>query len=126
MRATDLAAGLRRIPAGFYISISLGDDEWRTSNKPVCLTGGATEWDDLIYMLEALLRFPDTCALAHPIFRPSDLSCVVYVRVYASFGLGHMLGRGELLRKLSITVGELLERSNASRRKSTPSSRFTG
>ncbi|KIJ12877.1 hypothetical protein PAXINDRAFT_14238 [Paxillus involutus ATCC 200175] len=96
LRATDLAAGLRRIPAGFYISISLGDDEWRTSNKPVCLTGGATEWDDLIYL-------------------PSDLSCVVYVRVYASFELGHMLGRGELLRKLSITVGELLERSNGSR-----------
>ncbi|KAF9224561.1 hypothetical protein BS17DRAFT_780053 [Gyrodon lividus] len=96
LRATDVAAGLRRIPAGFYISISVGDDEWRTTNKPMCLDSGATEWDDYIYL-------------------PSDPSYVVSVQVYASFELGHMLGRGELLRKFSITVGELVERSKASR-----------
>ena len=43
--------------------------------------------------------------------RPSDLSVTVYLEVYASFELQPMLGAGEQLRKLSVTVEQLLDRS---------------
>ncbi|KIJ62215.1 hypothetical protein HYDPIDRAFT_30481, partial [Hydnomerulius pinastri MD-312] len=94
-KAISVAAGLRRILAGFYASVSIGDDHWRTTNKPECPTTGVTEWNDAIHL-------------------PSDLSTEVGIRLYASFELGYTLGQGELLREFSITVGELLERSHSS------------
>ena len=43
--------------------------------------------------------------------RPSDLSASVCLQVYASFEFQPMLGDGEPLRKLTITVEQLLGRS---------------
>jgi hypothetical protein len=48
--------------------------------------------------------------------RPCELSSKVRVSVYASFELGPMLCHGEVLRTLEISVGELLNRSEKSRR----------
>ena len=43
--------------------------------------------------------------------RPSDLSAAVRLEVYASFEFQPMLGAGEQLRKLAVTVEELLDYS---------------
>ncbi|KIJ60775.1 hypothetical protein HYDPIDRAFT_116834 [Hydnomerulius pinastri MD-312] len=96
LKATNVATGLRRIPAGFYVSVSIGNDDRRTKNNSVCPISGVTEWNDLIDL-------------------PSELSTEVEMWIYASFELGYMLGQGELLGKFSVTVGELLERSRSSR-----------
>jgi hypothetical protein len=48
--------------------------------------------------------------------RPSEPSCKVRFSVYASFELGPMLGRGDLLRTFETCVAELLNRSENSRR----------
>ncbi|KAF9236251.1 hypothetical protein BU15DRAFT_77223 [Melanogaster broomeanus] len=96
LKATNVATGLRRIPAGFYVSILIGNDQWKTTNNPVCPTSGVAEWNDLIDL-------------------PSDLSAKLNIRIYASFELGYTLGQGDLLRKFAITVAELLERSQNSR-----------
>ena len=45
------------------------------------------------------------------VFRPSDLPASVCLEVYASFEFQHMLGVGEQLRKLTITVEQLLDSS---------------
>ena len=42
---------------------------------------------------------------------PSVLSAAVRIEVYASFELQPMLGSGELLRKFTITMEQLLDRS---------------
>ena len=44
--------------------------------------------------------------------RPSDLSATVCLEVYASFEFQPMLGAGEQLRKLTITVEQLLDASS--------------
>ncbi|KAF9219182.1 hypothetical protein BS17DRAFT_789952 [Gyrodon lividus] len=95
MKATDLSASLRRLPAGFYVSMMIENKEYRTANKPASMEKGMTEWLDHIYL-------------------PSDQSSMIEVRIYASFELGPMLGRGELLREFSIGVGDLVEHSNTS------------
>jgi len=56
-----------------------------------------------IHLLQLLL--PDR------VRRPSDSSATVCLEVYASFELQPMLGAGEQLRELTITVEELLDRS---------------
>ena len=43
--------------------------------------------------------------------RPSDLSATIYLEIYASFEFQPMLGAGEQLRKLKITVEQLMDRS---------------
>ncbi|KIJ64030.1 hypothetical protein HYDPIDRAFT_28924 [Hydnomerulius pinastri MD-312] len=96
IKATNVATGLKQMPAGFYVSVSIGNDHWKTTNKPACPISGVTEWNDVIDL-------------------PSNLSAEVKIRIYASFELGYTLGQGELLRKVSITVGELLEHSRSSR-----------
>ncbi|KAF8834626.1 hypothetical protein BDN67DRAFT_975887 [Paxillus ammoniavirescens] len=93
-----LSASLRQIPAGFYVNVLVENEEYQTANKPALLHGGMTEWEDHIYL-------------------PSDLSSMVELRIYASPELGPMLGRGELLQKFSLSVGDLVQRSKTSRRK---------
>ncbi|KAG0700837.1 CHAT domain-containing protein [Suillus ampliporus] len=95
IRATDLALGLRRIPAGFHVTLQADGAEWQTSNRPVHIDQDVVEWDDRILL-------------------PCEPSLEVRVSVYASFELGPMLGHGELLRALEISVGELLDRSEKS------------
>ncbi|KAF8836483.1 hypothetical protein BDN67DRAFT_1005403, partial [Paxillus ammoniavirescens] len=91
-----LSASLRQIPAGFYVNILVENEEYQTANKPALVHGGMTEWEDHIYL-------------------PSDLSSIVELRIYASPELGPMLGRGELLQKFSLSVGDLVQRSKTSR-----------
>ncbi|KAF8842592.1 hypothetical protein BDN67DRAFT_1001504 [Paxillus ammoniavirescens] len=91
-----ISASLRQIPAGFYVNIFVENKEYKTANKSAIVVGGMAEWEDHIYL-------------------PSDLSSVIELHIYASSELGPMLGRGELLQKISITVGELVQRSNTSR-----------
>lgn len=43
IRATDLALGLRRIPAGFYTIIYHSGLKWRTENKPVSVDNNVIE-----------------------------------------------------------------------------------
>ena len=43
--------------------------------------------------------------------RPSDMSAIICIEVYASFEFEPMLGVGEQLRELTATVGQLLERN---------------
>ncbi|KAF9230925.1 TPR-like protein [Melanogaster broomeanus] len=98
LKATNVADGLRRIPAGFYVSVSIADEHWRTSNNPMDPTTGVAEWND-------------------PIDLPLDVSAEVNVQIYALFEPGNTIEQleGELLHKRSITVAELIEHSRSSR-----------
>ena len=49
IRATDLALGLGRIPAGFYIAVFHSGLEWRTENK-AALVESDVEWSGPISM----------------------------------------------------------------------------
>ncbi|KAF8125430.1 CHAT domain-containing protein [Boletus edulis] len=93
IRATGVAHGLRRLPAGFYIVVNHSGLEWRTENKQSSVNGDVLEWTGPIIPI------------------PSDLSATVCLEVYASFELDPMLGTGEHLRKLTITAEQLLDRS---------------
>lgn len=42
--ATDVAAGLRRIPAGFYVAVQHSGLGWRTANKPVLVNNDVVKW----------------------------------------------------------------------------------
>ncbi|KAF8436628.1 CHAT domain-containing protein [Boletus edulis BED1] len=92
IRAIDVALGLRRLPAGFYSVVHHSDLEWRTENKCSSVKDDAVEWSG-------------------PIPIPSDPSATVCLEVYASFEFQPMLGAGKQLRKLTITVKQLLDRS---------------
>lgn len=50
IRATDVTAGLGRIPAGFYVAVQHNNLEWRTANKPVFVNNDAIEWNGPIPM----------------------------------------------------------------------------
>ncbi|KAF8840594.1 TPR-like protein [Paxillus ammoniavirescens] len=91
-----VSACLGQMPAGFYVTILVGNNEYRTANKAVRADGGVVEWQDHIDL-------------------PSDLSSLAELRIYASLELGPMLGRGQLLQKFSISVRDLVDRSNVSR-----------
>ncbi|KAG1722063.1 CHAT domain-containing protein [Suillus lakei] len=95
IRATDLAFGLRRIPPGFHVVVKADGTECQTSNKPVHVDQAVVEWNERILL-------------------PCEPSSKVRVSVYASFELGPMLCRGEVLRTFEISVGELLDRSEKS------------
>ncbi|KAG1732665.1 uncharacterized protein EDB91DRAFT_666621 [Suillus paluster] len=95
--AADLTLGLRRIPAGFYVTVEANGTTWQTSNKPVHVDQVVIEWNENILL-------------------PSEPSSKVRVAVYASFELSPMLGHGERLRRFEVSVGELVERSENSRR----------
>ncbi|KAG2116177.1 hypothetical protein DEU56DRAFT_173812 [Suillus clintonianus] len=97
IRATDLTLGLQRIPAGFHVVVKVRGIEFRTCNKPVHVDQAVVEWNE-------------------PILLPCERSSLVRVSLYASFELGLMLGHGEVLRTFEISVGELLDRSEQSRR----------
>ncbi|KAF8443849.1 hypothetical protein L210DRAFT_3643442 [Boletus edulis BED1] len=92
IQATGVALGLRRLPAGFYTVVRHSGHEWRTENKRSSVTDDVVEWRG-------------------PIPLPSDRSATVALEVYASFEFQPMLGTGEHLRKLTITVDQLLDRS---------------
>ncbi|KAF8119907.1 CHAT domain-containing protein [Boletus edulis] len=92
IRATDVALGLRRLPAGFYTAVHHSGLEWRTENKRSFVNGDVVQWDG-------------------PIQMPSDPSATVRLEVYATFEFQPILGTGELLRKISLTVEQLLDRS---------------
>ncbi|KAG1724867.1 CHAT domain-containing protein [Suillus lakei] len=95
IRATDLALGLRHIPAGFHVTVNADGAECQTGNKPVDVDQAVVEWNEHILL-------------------PCEPSSKVRVSVYASFEVGHMLSHGELLRTFEISVGELLDRSEKS------------
>ena len=44
IRATDVALGLRGIPASFYAAIHHSGLEWRTENKPSSVSHDVVEW----------------------------------------------------------------------------------
>ncbi|KAF8436587.1 CHAT domain-containing protein [Boletus edulis BED1] len=88
IRATGITLGLRRLPAGFYTIVHHSGLEWRTENKRSSVKGDVVEWSG-------------------PIPIPSDQSATVCLEVYASFEFQPMLGAGEQLRKLTITVEQL-------------------
>ncbi|KAG6371210.1 hypothetical protein JVT61DRAFT_9834 [Boletus reticuloceps] len=92
IRAKGPALGLRRLPAGFYTVVHHSGLEWRTENKRSSVSDDVVEWSG-------------------PIPLPSDISATVRLEVYASFEFQPMLGTGEHLRKLTITVDQLLDRS---------------
>lgn len=48
IQATDVALGLRRIPAGFYTVVHHGGGEWRTENKCSSVNNDIVEWNGLI------------------------------------------------------------------------------
>ncbi|KAF8129042.1 TPR-like protein [Boletus edulis] len=91
IRATGVALGLRRFPAGFYTIVHHSGLEWRTENKRSSVKDDVVEWSG-------------------PIPIPSDPSAAVCLEVYASFESQAMLGTGEPLQKLTITVKQLLDR----------------
>ncbi|KAG6374720.1 hypothetical protein JVT61DRAFT_4090 [Boletus reticuloceps] len=91
IRARDIALGLRRLPAGFYIVVHHSGLEWRTNNEPSSANDDV-EWNG-------------------PIPLPSDLTASICLEIYASFEFQPMLGSGEQLRELTVTVGQLLDRS---------------
>ncbi|KAF8443803.1 CHAT domain-containing protein [Boletus edulis BED1] len=92
IQAKRPALGLRRLPAGFYTVVRHSGHEWRTENKRSSASDDVIEWRG-------------------PIPLPSDRSATVALEVYASFEFQPMLGTGEHLQKLTITVDQLLDRS---------------
>ncbi|KAF8127680.1 hypothetical protein EV363DRAFT_468274, partial [Boletus edulis] len=90
--AMDVVLGLRRVPAGFYTVVRHSGLEWRTENKCSSVKDDVIEW-------------------SRPIPLPSDPSATICLEVYASFEFQPMLGTGEQLRELQITVEQLLDRS---------------
>ena len=50
IHATDVAIGLRRIPAGFYALVEIGPVAKKTSIKPVSVRKDVVEWDDEIIL----------------------------------------------------------------------------
>ncbi|KAG1857354.1 hypothetical protein DFJ58DRAFT_840648 [Suillus subalutaceus] len=66
IRATDLALGLRRIPAGFSVVVKTDSAEFQTSNKLVHVDQAVVEWNEPI-LLETpgrashLLKFGSAC-----------------------------------------------------------------
>ena len=44
IRATDVALGLRRVPAGFYAVVHHSGLEWKTENKPSSVNDDVVEW----------------------------------------------------------------------------------
>ena len=50
VRATDLALGLRRIPAGFYTVVQHSGLEWRTENKRSSVNHDVVAWSGPIPM----------------------------------------------------------------------------
>ncbi|KAN0086141.1 CHAT domain containing protein [Tylopilus felleus] len=94
IRATDVALGLRRlrVPAGFYVMLHHNSLEWRTENKPSSVNNDVVEWSG-------------------PIPISSDMSATTRLEVYASLEFQPMLGSGEQHRRLTTTVGQLLDRS---------------
>ena len=44
IRATDVALGLERLPAGFYAVVQHSDLEWRTENEPSSVNEDVMEW----------------------------------------------------------------------------------
>ncbi|KAG6376816.1 hypothetical protein JVT61DRAFT_1842 [Boletus reticuloceps] len=92
IQAKEPALGLRRLPAGFYTVVRHSGHEWRTENKRSSVSDDVVEWRG-------------------PIPLPSDRSVTIGLEVYASFEFQPMLGTGEHLRKLTITVDQLLDRS---------------
>ncbi|KAF8129890.1 hypothetical protein EV363DRAFT_1168303 [Boletus edulis] len=92
IRATGVTCGLRRVPAGFYTLVHHSGLKWRTENKRSSVNDDVVEWNG-------------------PIPIPSDPPATVCLEVYASFEFHPMLGTGEQLRKLTITVERLLDQS---------------
>ena len=50
IRVTDVALGLRGIPAGFYVAIHHSGLEWRTGNKSLSVNHDVVEWTGPIPM----------------------------------------------------------------------------
>ena len=50
IRATDVALGLRGIPAGFYAAVHHSGLEWRTKNKPLSVSHDVVKWTGPIPM----------------------------------------------------------------------------
>ncbi|KAG1794293.1 CHAT domain-containing protein [Suillus variegatus] len=96
IRATDVALGLRWIPAGFHAVVKTDGAEYQTSNQYVHVDQAVVEWHERITL-------------------PCDPSSKIRVSMYASFELGPMVCHGELLRTFEISIGELLDRSKKSR-----------
>jgi hypothetical protein len=48
---------------------------------------------------------------------PTDNSAIVSLKIFAAYQFERMLGRGELMHEVKLTVGELLRNSNRSLRK---------
>ncbi|KAG1870462.1 hypothetical protein C8R48DRAFT_770909 [Suillus tomentosus] len=95
IRATDLALGLRWIPAGFHAVVKADGAEYQTSNKSIHIDQAVVEWHEHILL-------------------PRDPSSKVRLSIYASFELGPMLCHRDLLHTFEISVGELLDRSERS------------
>ena len=108
IRATDVVLGLGRTPVGFYTAVHHNGLEWRTQIKCLSVDDDAVEWGGPIPMSDCPSPTPIDSNRVH---RPSDLSATVCLGVYASFEFQPMLGKGEQLRELTITVEQLLERS---------------
>ncbi|KAF8132497.1 hypothetical protein EV363DRAFT_1476739 [Boletus edulis] len=92
IQAKEPALGLRRLPACFYTLVHHSGHEWRTENKRSSVSDDVVKWRG-------------------PIPLPSDRSATINLEVYASFEFQPMLGTGEHLRTLTITMDELLDRS---------------
>ncbi|KAF8137631.1 hypothetical protein EV363DRAFT_1121135, partial [Boletus edulis] len=92
IRMTDVALGLRRIPTSFYTVVRHSGLEWRTESKRSSTNDDAVEWRG-------------------PISIPSDPSATICLEVYTSLESQRMLGAGERLGKLTVTVEQLLAHS---------------
>ena len=50
IRATDVALGLKRLPAGFHTVVHYSGLKWRTENKRSSVNDDVVEWSELIPM----------------------------------------------------------------------------
>ena len=50
VRATGLTLDLRRIPAGFYVTVKVDGAEWQTTNKHVHVDQDVVEWKETILL----------------------------------------------------------------------------
>lgn len=95
IHVTAPAAGLRRIPAGYYVAVEIYGTVWRTAVKAEVPSSNIVQWDQIFVL-------------------PADCSATVSLRIFAAFEFERMLGRGELMREAKLTVRELLHHSDQS------------
>ncbi|KIK38630.1 hypothetical protein CY34DRAFT_382505 [Suillus luteus UH-Slu-Lm8-n1] len=63
IHVTAPAAGLRRIPAGYYVAVEIDGTIWRTVVKAEVPSSNVVQWDQIFLLWLSNSIFEDLCSL---------------------------------------------------------------